>query len=292
LILVQLDAFGAPRRGPKSDHLGYDDLAQAATGVMARFGGGATTPEEHAHFGTIDVLTGYCACVALGAALERLRMTGKGGIARAALAAAGEMIQAQFMYDYTGRAPFDEPSGRDVRGWGPYYQCYRASDGWVFFAAPTDRHGALERSPDLADLAEMDEAALSEELVKRFSRRSTTDWVQTFAGTSVGVVPLGSLHQTRDAGLQLESNGKPDITNATFRTVRHDQHPMGRWVDLVAPNAVRPEKARITIPGPAPKYGQDTRAILAHLGYSQEAIQSMIDTGAAAESWSEKYLPE
>ena len=30
LILVQLDAFGGPRRGPKSDHLGYDDLAQAA----------------------------------------------------------------------------------------------------------------------------------------------------------------------------------------------------------------------------------------------------------------------
>src|SRR6056297_1623090 len=40
LILVQLDAFGGPARGPKSDHLGYDDLAQAATGVMTRFGGG------------------------------------------------------------------------------------------------------------------------------------------------------------------------------------------------------------------------------------------------------------
>ncbi|MEY8841583.1 CoA transferase, partial [Cribrihabitans sp. XS_ASV171] len=39
-ILVQLDAWGGPMRGPKSDHLGYDDLAQAATGVMVRFGGG------------------------------------------------------------------------------------------------------------------------------------------------------------------------------------------------------------------------------------------------------------
>ena len=66
LILAQLDAFGGPERGPKSDHLGYDDLAQAATGVMMRFGGGMETPEEHAHFGTIDVLTGYCACVAIG----------------------------------------------------------------------------------------------------------------------------------------------------------------------------------------------------------------------------------
>lgn len=92
LILVQLDAFCGPKRGPKSDHLGYDDLAQAATGVMTRFGGDAITPEEHAHFGTIDVLTGYCACVALGAARERLRQTGRGGIARTSLAAAGELI--------------------------------------------------------------------------------------------------------------------------------------------------------------------------------------------------------
>ena len=67
-ILVQLDAWGGPQRGPKSDHLGYDDTAQAATGVMTRFGGGSDTPEEHAHFGTIDALTGYTACVALGAA--------------------------------------------------------------------------------------------------------------------------------------------------------------------------------------------------------------------------------
>lgn len=170
LILVQLDAWGAPDRGPKSDHLGYDDLAQAATGVMTRFGGGPDTPEEHAHFGTIDVLTGYCACVALGAALERLRVTGRGGIARAALAACGEMIQAQFMYDFDGRPPFDEPAGREGRGWGPFYHCYRAADGWMFLAAPTERYEALRRVPELADLAEHGEADLEPALAKRLAQ--------------------------------------------------------------------------------------------------------------------------
>jgi hypothetical protein len=33
-----------------------------------RFGGGMETHEEHAHFGIIDVLGGFCGCVALGAA--------------------------------------------------------------------------------------------------------------------------------------------------------------------------------------------------------------------------------
>ncbi len=36
VILCQLDAFGGPRRGPRSDHAGYDDLAQAMTGIRAR----------------------------------------------------------------------------------------------------------------------------------------------------------------------------------------------------------------------------------------------------------------
>lgn len=292
LILVQLDAFGGPARGPKSDHLGYDDLAQAATGVMVRFGGGMDTPEEHAHFGTIDVLTGYCACVALGAALLRLQHTGKGGIARAALAAAGNMIQAQLMHDFDGRAPFDEPSGREALGWGPFYHCYPAKDGWMFFAAPTERYKAFHAVTELADLAELPEDQLIDTLTTRFAQQPAAYWASALAGTSATVIPLGSLHETRDAALQAESMGEVDLTRNTFSVIRHDKHPMGRWCDLVAPNAVRPARAAITIPGPAPKYGKDTRSILAHLGFSGGQITSMIETGAAGDSWSSKYLPE
>ncbi|UWQ75884.1 CoA transferase [Leisingera sp. M658] len=292
LILVQLDAFGGPMRGPKSDHLGYDDLAQAATGVMLRFGGGMDTPEEHAHFGTIDVLTGFCACVALGGALLRLKETGKGGVARASLAAAGNLIQAQFMYDHTGRAPFDEPSGREALGWGPFYHCYQAADGWFFFAAPSERGAALARVAELADLAALPEDQLHSALSLRFSTQPLAHWRAAFAGTSSTAVPLSSLHETRDAALQLESAGNIDLKQATFRVIRHDRHPMGRWCDLVAPNAMRPQTGRITIPGPAPKYGAHTRTILERLGYPPEQAEAMIASGAAGEAWSEKYLPE
>jgi len=292
LILVQLDAFGGVMRGPKSDHLGYDDLAQAATGVMLRFGGGMATPEEHAHFGTIDVLTGFCACVGLGGALLRLKQTGKGGVARASLAAAGNLIQAQFMYDHEGRVPFDEPSGREALGWGPFYHCYQASDCWFFFAAPTERGAALARVAELADLAGLPEAQLHGALSERFATRPLAHWRAAFAGSSATAVPLSSLHETRDAALQLESGGNIDLKQATFRVIRHDRHPMGRWCDLVAPNAVRPQAGRITVPGPAPKYGAHTRAVLARLGYSAEAAGAMIASGAAGESWSEKYMPE
>ena len=291
-ILVQLDAWGGPRRGPKSDHLGYDDLAQAATGVMVRFGGGPDTPEEHAHFGTIDALTGYAACVALGAALERRRLTGKGGVARAALAGCGAMIQAQFMYDFDGRAPFDEPAGRQARGWGPFYHCYRAADGWLFFAAPTEGAAALARVPELADLAGMAEDGLAEALADRFAQHTIAYWQAQIADGSAGIVPLGSLSANRDTGLQSESDSPADIKQATYRAIRHDRHPMGRWVDLVAPNAVRPTRAAISIPGHAPKPGAQTRAILSRIGLTEAEISTLIEAGYAATGWSEKYLPE
>ncbi|HUS54737.1 MAG TPA: CoA transferase [Thermohalobaculum sp.] len=292
LILVQLDAWGGPARGPKSDHLGYDDLAQAATGVMARFGGGLDTPEEHAHLGTIDVLTGFCACVALGAALVRREVTGKGGLARTSLAAAGNLIQAPFMYDFNGRAPFIEPSGREVKGWGPFYHCYEAADGWFFLAAPIERAVALGRVLELADLAHLPETELTEALMDRFIAEPVAHWQATLAQGTTAVMPLATLAGTRDDALVSESARGPDIAHATFRAIRHDRHPMGRWVDLVAPNAVRPQNAHITIPAPAPKYGADTRTVLARLGYDDTKINQMIADRVAATSWSDKYLPE
>lgn len=291
LILVQIDAFGGPGRGPKSDHLGYDDLAQAATGVMLRFGGGMETPEEHAHFGTIDVLTGLCGCAALGAALMRLHRTGQGGVARASLAAAGNLIQAQFMYDYDGRAPFDEPSGRAALGWGPFYRCYEASDRWMFFAAPSETRAALAGVGALAELAETSAEHLEDALAERFRQRPYSYWHAAFGGSSV-VVPLASLHETRDKALARESAGDIDLCRATFRAIRHDRHPMGRWCDLVAPNAVRPDRGIITIPGPMPKYGAHTRRVLGRLGYSARQIDALIAGKIAATSWSERFLPE
>ncbi len=292
LILVQLDAFGGPARGPKSDHLGYDDLAQAATGVMTRFGGGMATPEEHAHFGTIDVLTGYCACVALGAALWKARRTGMGDVARASLAAAGNLIQAQFMVDFQGRRPFDEPAGREALGWGPFYHCYRARDGWFFLAAPTERREALRRVAELADIADLkDDAAVLEKLKERFRTADVAAWRRSLSQGSTAVAPLALLMRTRDEARQSESGGDIDLNRATYRVIRHDRHPMGRWVDLVAPNAVRPAEAPIRVPGPMPKYGAHTREILAEIGFDPGEIQRLIDAGIAAESWSEDYLP-
>ncbi len=291
-ILVQLDAFGGPGRGPKSDHLGYDDLAQAATGIMVRFGGGMETPEEHAHAGTIDVLAGLTACIAVGAALIQKQRTGKPDVARSSLAAAGSMIQAQFMYDFDGRAPFNEPSGRCALGWGAFYRCYEASDGWFFLAAPKDGASHLSKVPELSDFPSLPEGDVTEVLEARFLKKPVSYWCAQLSGGSSSAVPLASMLKTRDQALQTESKGGIDIATGTYKAVRHDTHPMGRWCDLAAPNAIRPQNGCIAIPGAAPKYGADTVSVLQRLGYDAAEIDAFLQSRAAATGWSDCYLPE
>lgn len=89
VIFCQLDCFGGPRRGPRTDYLGYDDLIQATTGIMLRFGGGMETPEEHAHVGTIDVMCGFAAALGVATALYRKHRCGEVYRARTSLASLG-----------------------------------------------------------------------------------------------------------------------------------------------------------------------------------------------------------
>ncbi|WP_419906153.1 CoA transferase [Hoeflea sp.] len=292
VILCQLDCYGGPRRGPHSDYPGYDDLAQAVTGVMARFGGSLDTPEEHAHFGTIDVLGGFCGALASAAALLQRARTGRGDVARASLCAAGQLIQAPFMFDFDGRPPFDEPSGRTVKGAGPLYRAFRAADGWFFLAASEDDRAALASVDGLGAVLAADGKSLEAMLEEIFPTKAVTHWIAALRAADIGCHSLDKMQAVRDEHLVRESGGLPESNDSTFGFIRHDRHPSGRCVDLVAPNAIRPRNAAILVPGPMPKPGADGRAILAGVGYSADDIDAMIEEGVVGEKWCDKYLPE
>ncbi len=292
LILCQLDAFGGPATGPRSDFPGYDDLVQAATGIMARFGGGLATPEEHAHFGTIDVLTGFCAALAIGVALVKRARGGGGDVARASLAAAGQLIQIPFMYDYKGRPAFDEPSGRHVKGAHALYRCYRARDGWFFLAAKREHLADLAALVELAGAESLAEAELEAALAGRFAERPLTHWTEKLRALDIGCHPTDSLARVREENLVRDDGGDLDLRGPTVRFIRHVRNASGRAVDLPAPNAIRPRDARIEVPPLAPKYGAHTREILAELGYDRAQIDALLAKGVIAESWSEQYLPD
>jgi crotonobetainyl-CoA:carnitine CoA-transferase CaiB-like acyl-CoA transferase len=289
-ILCQVDAFGGPMRGPMSDHLGYDDTVQAATGVMIRFGGARQTPEEHAHFGTIDVLGGYCAAMSAAAALLRREKTGLAARARGSLMAAGQLIQLPFMHDHPGRADFDEPSGREVLGDGAHYRFYHARDGWFFLACEgEDELHKLTNLPGFDGLGKtQDKAAFLE---NRFAKRDVAYWLETLAGLNIGAVQPDSIADLRARYVSDQATTR-DTSKGSYQFVRHDIPGANRWVELFAPCAIRPASGGIKVHPPAEKYGASSRKVLQSQGYSESQIAALIARGAVSLAWSKDYLPD
>jgi crotonobetainyl-CoA:carnitine CoA-transferase CaiB-like acyl-CoA transferase len=144
----------------------------------------------------------------------------------------------------------------------------------------------------MAAISGLDGAELQQAMAECFRQQDLAHWASLLQDIDAGFASLATLQALREDNLQVESEGPPDLCDGTYSFVRHDQHPSGRSVDIVAPNAIRPQSSSITIPFPARKYGSDSRALLAELGYSADEIESLICQNVVAESWSEDYLPE
>ncbi len=288
LVLCKLDCYGGTRIGPRSHHPGYDDTTQASTGIMARFGG-AETPEEHAHMGTIDVLGGIAGAFAAAIALLQRRRGGKRRFVKTSLAAAGQLLQCPFMYDHAGRVAFAEPSGREVLGDGPFYRCYLAADGWLFFALAESRIEKLESLAGLEGIASLPAEGQTRRLVEQIETRPAAWWRETMAGIGGAAIALDSLVELRRR--YRRDAAAPPPSNRTFQFVHHRDHPCGRGVTLVDWAGIRPAGLPLRRGRPAPKYGAHTREILIELGYESDEIDSFFQARIASQSWSKDYMP-
>lgn len=294
IAMVRIDAYGGQQPGPRSEVPGYDDNVQACTGIMTRFGGSAQTPEEHAHLGTIDALAGFLASAAAVAALLQQRRTQHSEPARVSLAAAGQFLQIPFMYDHPGRDPFDEPHGRLANGENSCYRSYQAADGPLFFAG---RAGDLGVLADLEAFGELpvdgDDVEVADYLAQTFRRRDVAYWCATLAGSPFGAHRVEAIADLKQRNTVTESAGPVPLGSTTMLFVRHDRHPLGRWVDMAAPNAIRTSRMRLQMPGPAPRFGEHTHEVLAALGYTGDQIAELSTAGVVTDRWTPKatYLP-
>lgn len=288
VIFCQLDCFGGPRRGPRTDYLGYDDLIQACTGIMARFGGGMQTPEEHAHVGTIDVMCGFAAALGVAAALYRKARTGESGRARTSLAALGNLVQVPFSYDYANRRPFDEPSGRDAQGFTAMSRFYRAADNWIYVDTSERELGKLDRVDGLKGIAAAEDPAAF--LASALDTASAGTWQSRLQAANIAAaVPDNIVNLRRHNSRPCDD--RPGIDNGSYSFSVYADHPSGRCVTQLDPFAIRPRHARIRALQSAEKFGASTHAVLREFGYSDAEIEMLMARHAVGDSWSEEYLP-
>lgn len=290
-IFCKLDCFGGVRRGVRTDYIGYDDLVQATTGIMLRFGGAMHRPEEHAHVGTIDVMCGFGGALGMAAALYQKHRFGRIGRGRTSLSSNSGLLQIPFCFDYKRRGLFDEPSGPEAVGYDALTRFYSTASGVYILLAASDtdlpRFAQVDGLSDLADITPDDRAAY---LATAFQDQPATEWVARLRAADIGCAICENLDSLRAENTR-PADGTPGTDRGSYAFSLYTDHPSGHAITQLDPYAVRTTTSRVTMPTPTEKFGTSTRAILRDLGYGDSAIDKMLATGQLSESWSAEYLP-
>ena len=142
---VSVSAFGDA--GPLRHRPGFDPVVQAMSGIMRSQAG--PDQADSPVFLTVpvnDVIAAGLGTLGACAALAARARTGRGQQVSVTLCAASCLVQSEHLVRVAGRPPLPG-GGRDFPGPGPLDRFYRAADGWVRLA------GAGEPNGDLAGLA-------------------------------------------------------------------------------------------------------------------------------------------
>jgi crotonobetainyl-CoA:carnitine CoA-transferase CaiB-like acyl-CoA transferase len=183
IIYASLNAYG--HLGPWAERPGHEQLAQAATGMQWRYGGGEGMRPVLQPNAVNDYGTGYMGAYAVALALLHKRRTGQGQHVDTSLAYTAVTLQSPFMYDYEGKV-WDEPHGQSVLGDRPLHRAYQANDGWLFLGAADDQLQRLASVEGLSGIDSHNGEALERALEERFTAEPVATWVERLTKADIG----------------------------------------------------------------------------------------------------------
>ena len=274
IIYVSINAFG--QQGPWAMRPGFDQNAQAATGMQVRNGGrdGAPVPPPYTFN---DYGTGLMAAYGVMLALLERERTGKGQRIETALSYTASTFSSPYLVDFQGYQR-NEIEGPDARGFNALSRLYQASDSW-FFLAVEDAEGwnrltrldslnHLRGRPEFAtdELRAEHDDQLSDELSRVFMRRTADEWASILRGAGVTVAHNRSLSEIREDSYPHRQSLIQSGEHAEFGRVTHG----GISAQLSRTPAVASR---------SPAFGGDTESVLRELGYTSSEIDSMRSNG-------------
>jgi len=256
IVYVSYTLYG--RKGQWAGRPGYENQAQAATGMMERFGDGRPAMAPLTVNDYCTALTG-----SLGVALalfEQRKRAKQGGSAEgqhvdAALVYTASMLQSPVLCGPAGKA-WAEPRGQDALGSGPLHRHYLAADGWMFLAGHHSHAPSLEGIPGLRGAANLGGYELERFLEKRLRTESVDEWSRRLASVDIAAHAVRTIGEvmaepySRLRGLYLE---RPHPDGGTVSTI--GPIPRLSHTPLLAGRPLRPSL--------------DAEAILAEIGYAE-----------------------
>lgn len=261
IIYASLNAYG--HGGPWDGRPGWEQLAQAATGMQKRFGGDG--PPVLQQFPINDCGTGLMGAYAVALALLHRRRTGEGQHVRGALAYTGCTLQSPFLLRFPGKT-WDEPRGQTRLGSGPLHRAYRAHDRWIFLGAPETALQRLEMVDGLHGISGMLGADLEAALERQLHLKTAEEWVKLMTEVGVGVQPVKTASENLD----------DPWAKAHGLSMTREHEDIG----LITTGGPAPRLSRTPIrPGsPAPKPGSNAGEVLNEYGLGHE-YEQLIQAG-------------
>ena len=255
IIYASINAFG--QEGDWAMRPGFDQNAQAATGMQLRNGGGGQPgppPYTLNDYGT-GIMAAYGVTLAL---IERER-TGRGQKIDTSLAYTASTFSSAYMVDYEGYEP-DEVSGPEAKGFDSLNRLYRTADGWLALSVNNDgereKFSALEPFSGLSCLS--DDSGLE----SIFASRATEDWMKILGRAGVAATANRTLDDVRAEAGKDERDLIVTEHHPFFGSVEHG---------IAAPQmGATPVRT-----GTSPVFGGDTVEVLTEIGYSDDEIEAM-----------------
>ncbi|HJA04360.1 MAG TPA: CoA transferase [Candidatus Microbacterium stercoravium] len=277
LVYVSISGYGED--GPYRDRPGQDMLLQAMTGSMLS-GGRDGEPPRAAGLFLADAVTASTAFEGVLAALLHRERTGEGQLVTVNMLDALTTLQMQELSVYTvGGVPQKRGSEPNAHVYirAPY-GVFATSDGFLALAfADLETLGRVFDEPELLGLDPEEHGWTHRDelfaLVSTHLATGTTQhWLDTLLPEGVWVGPVYGYDELVD---------DPQIAhNGTF--VEYDHPTEGKVKTPGFPYRFGRTPARID--RGAPLVGQHTSEILAELGVDRDRVQSLLSSGAVAET--------
>lgn len=276
LIYCSISGYG--QTGPRRDEPGYDAVMQAEGGLMS-ITGAADGPPYRLGVAIADIVSGMFAAQGVLAALVARGNTGRGQVVDIGMldATAALLTYQAGNYFATGAVP--GRLGNRHPTIAPY-ETFATADGDLALAVGNDGlWQAFCRAADLPDMAGdsrfatnalrlVNYAALKPRLDAAFAGRTRADWTARLQAEGV---PCGAVRGLDEVFADPQTVAREMVTTVPHATLGHVR-VTGVPVKLSeTPGGIRS--------GP-PTLGQHSAAILEELGYDQQAVRALADSGA------------
>ncbi|MEM0987661.1 MAG: CaiB/BaiF CoA-transferase family protein [Pseudomonadota bacterium] len=273
LIHAKVSGFGAD--GPMGGLPGYDAVIQAQAGLMSVNGvpGGGPT---RLGIPIVDIATGMATAIGINMALYEREKSGRGQFIEASLYDTGVSLLFPHYANYflSGKTP--QITGNRHTNLSPY-DAYPTKTCDIFIAGGNE--GQFKRLCTVLGVPELAEDATFSSNAGRITNQEAL---------RARFEPLMAQWDGEELASTLMKNGVPAGPVLEIPAVMEAEHTMVREMTINI-NGFRttgnPIKMSRTPAQPAkkkpPKFGEETRTILAEIGYSAEEIDAMIAAGCA-----------